>query len=120
MMNLSLDPIGMGLLRELVEAYEAVHASSDPDHYTVEVLVSDSYQDELANREDGLDDLTDAFCSHLILMGSPHVDTQVLKDLWAAELLKPSNMRGGGKLPLEIWNVCRKYIELYNAPGDAS
>ena len=114
MSALHLDPLGLCLLRELVEAWNDMFVSSDPFNYSG-VVNAKTYQEENWTRQEEYDNQCENFASYLIMVGSPDVDISALRKLWTANLRKMEEDRASGKLWNLVHMACREYIDLYKA-----
>lgn len=120
--ELSLHPVCMGLLRELVEAHEAMTTSTNlffddslPLYKSDGAYNEKSLIEERWVRDEAYDNLATEFCAHLLIMGSPHVDIRELKSLWSSSMTRLEEDRAHGKLWDATWAVSRAYIDLYTA-----
>jgi hypothetical protein len=114
MTALLLDDLGVCLLRELAEAWEAMGvtyaASVDGINVTQKSWIEEHWQ-----RMDDYDRHCENFATYLILIGSQDIDIHVLRNRWERNLPKVEEERENGKLWDAIFDACRDYIDLYNA-----
>ncbi len=114
--------IGLGLIRQLVEARDAMDVSRMEMRYVTRERYAEILHLEYSPRQDEYDRLSQDLISYLLLMPCPEIATTQYLDLWRRNLARSEHERENGKLWEAVEDVAQRAIAVYRSGsfGDAS
>ncbi len=113
MSTLTIDPIGLGLVRELAEADEALKSvNAMIKESPKKINWRETYEDCWAC-EEAYDNHAESLLSHLLIIPSPSIDTSAYQALWRQALTQTEGERENGKLWDAVEAIAQQAIQLY-------